>query len=318
MTKLISIGALTAVAVLAGVLLWPNDAALQDDGAVQLALAGGWNNIAYGGDPLPVADALNDALAFTETVWAWQAPSETWRSWTKGAAGFLNTLAALERDSVLWVRTARAGTWTIQGAQTGGGLDGRACWDLNGDGIFDFIEEDTDNSGGPSAQDCRGAAGPAGPAGLQCWDLNGDGVFDPATEDRDGNGPPTARDCQGPQGLVGPPGISNLQEVTSVETRDDTVEVLTAQCPPGTRLLSGGWSLSVPDDTAHVQVNTGDLFSNLWQVKRVRPDPRWEPGSAGNLRHGRAVGRRRGPTPHARCTSRSNSTAAAASFLDRA
>ena len=71
--------------------------------------------------------------------------SWTWRSWTKGAPAFLQTLAQLTPDDVVWVRTAATEDWTLLStAQQDGppvagppGADGLHCWDLNGNGVFD-------------------------------------------------------------------------------------------------------------------------------------------------------------------------------------
>ena len=150
--------------LLAGVLFWPETtprAAAQNDAV--LSLDAEWNNVAYGGDPLGVAAALNDAVGITEAVWLWRSLQKQWDSWTLGVPDSLNSLGSLDRGDIVWIRTSRAGSWTQIGAA-------------------------------PAAV--------AGPAGLSCWDSNVDGVFD-ADEDQDGDGVATVLDCRGPQGVAG-------------------------------------------------------------------------------------------------------------------
>ncbi len=80
------------------------------------------------------------------------------------------------------------------------GDDGLACWDLNGNGVFDVATEDSNGNGIADADDCQGASGAIGLPGLHCWDLNANGVFDVATEDVNGNGIADSGDCQGGTG----------------------------------------------------------------------------------------------------------------------
>ena len=47
------------------------------------------------------------------------------------------------------------------------GTQGLACWDLNGNGIFDILTEDNDGDNLPSAADCQGIQGLTGPQGPQ-------------------------------------------------------------------------------------------------------------------------------------------------------
>ena len=72
--------------LLAVALFWPGAAPTthaQSDGVLQLDRE--WNNVAYGGDPLPIEQALNDALDITATVWVWRSMLKAWDSWTQGA-----------------------------------------------------------------------------------------------------------------------------------------------------------------------------------------------------------------------------------------
>ncbi len=84
------------------------------------------------------------------------------------------------------------------------GPPGLECWDLDGDGIPDALE-DVNGDGFWNALDCQGPQGPQGPPGLECWDLDGDGIHD-ALEDVNGDGFWNALDCLGPQGPQGPQG----------------------------------------------------------------------------------------------------------------
>ncbi len=85
------------------------------------------------------------------------------------------------------------------------GIEARACWDLNGDGIEDAAE-DADGNGVWDSLDCTGPrgdpglAGDPGVSGVACWDLNGNGIKDVA-EDADGNGLWDSLDCAGAPGV---------------------------------------------------------------------------------------------------------------------
>ena len=67
---LLSVLPCIAATLLAVVMFWPSAAPTthaQSDGVLNLDRD--WNNVAYGGEPLPVAQARNDALDVTITVW---------------------------------------------------------------------------------------------------------------------------------------------------------------------------------------------------------------------------------------------------------
>lgn len=74
--------------------------------------------------------------------------------------------------------------------------DGLDCWDQNGNGIGDGLE-DLNGDGQYNYLDC---------VSLPCWDLNQDGIFDVATEDFDGSGDASPGDCRGVQGPIGATG----------------------------------------------------------------------------------------------------------------
>lgn len=78
-----------------------------------------------------------------------------------------------------------------------------------------------------------GEQGPPGPRG----DTGAAGP--PGRDGRDGrdgaDGPP------GPQGPAGPPGATGITEIETVSVRDEAADgVVTANCPPGKTVLSGG------------------------------------------------------------------------------
>ena len=92
------------------------------------------------------------------------------------------------------------------------GVDGINCWDLNGNGTNDLVE-DVNGDGSFNAFDCQGATGltgatgVAGIDGINCWDLNGNGVND-SSEDTNGDGSFNSLDCTGAIGPAGPTGAT--------------------------------------------------------------------------------------------------------------
>ncbi len=77
---------------------------------------------------------------------------------------------------------------------------GLACWDLNGNGLFDVATEDMNSNGIPDIGDCQGVAGPVGPAG----------PIGPIGA----TGPAGANGATGPQGPAGPMGPTGLTGAT--------------------------------------------------------------------------------------------------------
>ena len=226
--------------LLAVALFWPGAAPTthaQSDPVLNLDRD--WNNVAYTGDSLPVVDALNDALDVTITVWVWRSFNLTWHSWTQGAPALVNSLGRLDRGDIVWMRTSRAAPWTQIGAAQAPGSAGLNCWDLNGDGVFDPVTEDTVIDGVADALDCRGEPGLAGRA---CWDSNGNGLPDP-DEDVTGDGTANALDCQGTVGEISSvfltTAFTGVTRVLEPESGSGLVEA-SAQCPTGTVLTGGG------------------------------------------------------------------------------
>ncbi|WP_420601819.1 hypothetical protein [Flagellimonas sp.] len=105
------------------------------------------------------------------------------------------------------------------------GVDGIACWDTNGDGINDTVE-DINGDEKWNALDCIGTTGDTGANGdngISCWDLNANGIGEVGegvseyTEDINGDGVVDAKDCQGKNGTNGQPGNdgnANVQKIT--------------------------------------------------------------------------------------------------------
>ena len=283
--------------LLAVALFWPGAAPTthaQNDGVLQLDPE--WNNVAYDGDPLPIEQALNDALGITDTVWVWRSLPKLWDSWTQGALDLLNSLSTLDRGDVVWMRTSEAGLWTQLGAAQEPGAAGLSCWDLNGDGVFDAETEDANADGVADALDCRGDPGLPGRA---CWDLNANGEPDPA-EDITGDGTANALDCRGPAGppcwdtngngvgditedlngdlLVnfadcrGPAGFENLQRVAESKSMPAGVGTNgVVFCPSGTRVVSGGYFISGSVVDVHNTTDYPDLANNAWRVVVYQP-----------------------------------------------
>jgi hypothetical protein len=85
---------------------------------------------------------------------------------------------------------------------------GLACWDLNGNGVFDVATEDLDGNLQPSAGDCQGATGATGPTGAT-------GATGPM-------GPMGPAGPQGATGPQGPAGTAGAHNGTSVSTLDNS------------------------------------------------------------------------------------------------
>lgn len=66
---------------------------------------------------------------------------------------------------------------------------GLTCWDLNGNGKCDLLEEDFNNDTLCDTTDCEG------PPPFGCWDLNQDGHCNRPEEDKDGDGNCSDADC---------------------------------------------------------------------------------------------------------------------------
>ena len=209
--------------LLAVALFWPGAApSTHAQSNPVLDLDRDWNNVAYAGDSLPVVDALNDALDVTITVWVWRSFNLTWDSWTQVGPAIANSLGRLDRGDIVWMRTSRAGPWTQIGAAQAPGSAGLNCWDLNGNGVFDPVTEDTVIDGVADALDCRGPAGLEGAEGAE--------------------GP------EGPLGPQGEPGQGDSlegYEIVSVTAPPSggLLTAVTATCPLGKKAVGDGVGL---------------------------------------------------------------------------
>ena len=96
-------------------------------------------------------------------------------------------------------------------------LNGLACWDLDGDGVFDVATEDMNFNGIPDAGDCQGAQGPQGAIGAT-------GPQGPigATGAQGPQGPAGPTGATGPMGPQGPAGAAGAHNGTSMSTIDIT------------------------------------------------------------------------------------------------
>lgn len=79
-----------------------------------LALARAWNNVTWTGAETPVAEAITAISTSVEAVWAWDAASQSWRSFTPGALPILNTLTTLEPGQVFWIRLRQGNLEWVQ------------------------------------------------------------------------------------------------------------------------------------------------------------------------------------------------------------
>ena len=85
-----------------------------------VSLSPGFNNVAYGGPSLPVVDALGDIAANVSTIWAFDAPSQSWLLWTPSLPGPLQGFTSLDPGRTYWLVTSSAVTWTIGGGDPEG------------------------------------------------------------------------------------------------------------------------------------------------------------------------------------------------------
>ena len=107
------------------------------------------------------------------------------------------------------------------------GTAGLACWDQNGDGVTDKVE-DMNGDGNYDANDCIGPMGAAGAPGAP-------GPMGPV-------GP------QGPIGPSGPPGLIDVVTVMDMTPRDaEPSKSITVLCEAGMHVLGGGFDVDGPD-----------------------------------------------------------------------
>ena len=75
-------------------------------------LYAGWNLILYEGIALPPEQALNDAVAAVESVWAFHAETQTWTVWGRDLPAPIVSLAQLEPGGIYFVRSLSVTDWT--------------------------------------------------------------------------------------------------------------------------------------------------------------------------------------------------------------
>lgn len=103
--RLLVLGIAVAVLLLA---LRPGGIGAQ--GPATASLETGWNNIAYGGETLPVVEALTGARGSVDSVWQWRAPAQEW------VVAFIGSnapasLQSLATGSAYWIRATAPVLW---------------------------------------------------------------------------------------------------------------------------------------------------------------------------------------------------------------
>ncbi len=92
------------------VLLSVRPGGLGAQSATSVALVAGWNNVAYGGETLPVDDALTNARDSVASVWHWRADEQAWVGAHIGRDARAS-LRSLETGAAYWILTRRAVAW---------------------------------------------------------------------------------------------------------------------------------------------------------------------------------------------------------------
>jgi hypothetical protein len=72
----------------------------------------GWNLLLYEGIALPTQQALNDAAPVVESVWAFEAQTQTWTVWSRELPEPFISLAQLEPGGIYFVRALSGAQWT--------------------------------------------------------------------------------------------------------------------------------------------------------------------------------------------------------------
>lgn len=135
------------------------------------------------------------------------------------------------------------------------GVEGAACWDVDGNGECSG-GEDVDGSGGCDAMDCQGPEGPAGPAG-------------PAGT-TGAQGSAGADGPQGPAGPAGPPGppgvVASTFAAGSCAAITDTTAFIAA---PATIAVASGQKLYIQSTAALGAGATAATGLNLYICYRL-------------------------------------------------
>jgi uncharacterized membrane protein (UPF0127 family) len=110
-TRRVLVRRLLLLAIAIGiVLLAVRPGGLGAQSATSVALLAGWNNVAYGGETLPVDDALTNARDRVQSVWRWRAGEQTWVGAFIGS-GAPASLHSLETGAAYWIRAREAVVW---------------------------------------------------------------------------------------------------------------------------------------------------------------------------------------------------------------
>jgi hypothetical protein len=85
---------------------------LQAQAAAPTTLYPGWNLLLYVGIALPTEQALNEAAPAVESVWAFEAQTQTWTVWSRELPDPFISLAQLEPVGIYFVRALSGAQWT--------------------------------------------------------------------------------------------------------------------------------------------------------------------------------------------------------------
>ena len=111
MTRRAFIRRLLLLAIAIGiVLLAVRPGGLGAQSATSVTLVAGWNNVAYGGETLPVDDALTGARDSVASVWHWRADEQAWVGVHLGSDAPAS-LRSLESGAAYWILARRAVVW---------------------------------------------------------------------------------------------------------------------------------------------------------------------------------------------------------------
>ncbi len=111
MTRRAIIRRLLLLAIAIGiVLLAVRPGGLGAQSATSVTLVAGWNNVAYGGETLPVDDALTGARDSVASVWHWRADEQAWVGVHIGREAPAS-LRSLESGAAYWILAQRPVVW---------------------------------------------------------------------------------------------------------------------------------------------------------------------------------------------------------------
>jgi len=79
----------------------------------QVPLSAGWNLVTVGGGSLPLEKALGGSSGALDSVYTWDAETETWGRYIAGAPAYLNSIDSLESGRAYWVFAKEPFTLTV-------------------------------------------------------------------------------------------------------------------------------------------------------------------------------------------------------------